>query len=83
MILRAEGKGWGEGGKRGLHAKEEGYFLECLAHCGRVLRPSQKNPHIDDASTTTAFCYVGSHKRSEVREDLGIRKKVLLCYLCY
>ena len=83
MILRAEGKGWGDGGKRRLHAKEEGYFLECLAHCGLVLRPSQKNPHIDDASSTTAFCYVGSHKRSEVREDLGIRNKVLLCYLCY
>ena len=83
MILRAEGKGWGKGGKRGLHAKEEGYFLECLVHCGGVLRPSQKNPHIDDASSTTAFCYVGSHKRSEVREDLGIRNKVLLCYLCY
>ena len=83
MILRAEGKGWGDGGKRRLHAKEEGYFLECLAHCGRVLHSSQKNPHIDDASSTTAFCYVGSHKRSEVREDLEIRKKVLLCYLCY
>ena len=76
--LKSRGEGLG-GGKRGPHAKEEGYFQECLAHCGRVLRPSQKNPHIDDASSTTAFCYVGSHKRSEVREDLGIRKKVLLC----
>ena len=80
MVFKSRGEGLG--GKRGLHVEEEGYFQECLAHCGRILRSSQENPHIDDASTTTALCYVGSHKRSEVREDLGIRNKVLLCYLC-